>query len=113
MSVSAPSRSLELGSRVILARCLARGAFDLQYSVCVLRVKEGLDVSHPSQSHGLTLLLPYLMTRRKQLAGCKSLRQDEVLQVHSREAALIVIMMPVGRRGVCPSTLFLVGLDVL
>lgn len=27
-------------------------AFDLQYGVCVLRMREGLDVSHPSQSHG-------------------------------------------------------------
>ncbi|XP_047195855.1 solute carrier family 12 member 3 [Hippoglossus stenolepis] len=247
---------------------ILQDAFDLHYGVCVLRVKEGLDASHPSQSHvnpgfdggpesintvcapacvqtsvtssvsidpdpqpssvfqikqgkktidiywlsddgGLTLLLPYLLTRRKRWAGCKvrvfvggdtdkkeeqkeevlalikkfrlgfhdvevlpdiyqppqpgnvvqfedsvnrfrldtnpkqdsdsgpqrqeeepwmiteqdlernkakSLRQirlNEVLQVHSREAALIVITMPVGRRGVCPSTLFLAWLDVL
>uniref|UniRef100_A0A7N8XEZ9 Solute carrier family 12 member 3 n=1 Tax=Mastacembelus armatus TaxID=205130 RepID=A0A7N8XEZ9_9TELE len=72
-------------------------AFDLHYGVCVLRLKEGLDVSHPSQGHelqpgtvfqkkqgkktidvywlfddgGLTLLLPYLLTRRKRWARCK------------------------------------------
>ncbi|XP_071362865.1 solute carrier family 12 member 3 isoform X2 [Trachinotus anak] len=236
-------------------------AFDLQYGVCVLRMREGLDVSHPSQSYvnpgfdggqesidtisapsciqakttepqpstvfqkkqgkktidiywlsddgGLTLLLPYLLTRRKRWARCKvrvfvggeadkkeeqkeevlalikkfrlgfhevevlpdiyqkpqpgnvhqfenmvsrfrldtnakqdsesvpprqqeepgmitdqdlernktkSLRQirlNEVLQDYSREAALIVVTMPVGRRGVCPSTLFLAWLDIL
>ncbi|XP_038562903.1 solute carrier family 12 member 3 [Micropterus salmoides] len=243
-------------------------AFDLQYGVCVLRIREGLDVSRPSQSHvnpgfeegpenintisappriktsttstvsiepepqpstafqkkqgkktidvywlsddgGLTLLLPYLLTRRKRWGRCKvrvfvggdidkkeeqreevlalirkfrlgfedvevlpdiyqnpqpgnvhqfenmvghfrldtnpkqdsdsgppgqqeepwmitdqdlernkakSLRQirlNEVLQDYSREAALIVITMPVGRRGVCPSTLYLGWLDFL
>ncbi|XP_036962699.1 solute carrier family 12 member 3 [Acanthopagrus latus] len=241
-------------------------AFDLQYGVCMLRMREGLDVSRPSQSHvnrgfsegpeginiisappciqtsiastvsleaepqpstvfqkkqgkktidvywlsddgGLTLLLPYLLTRRKRWARCKvrvfvggetdkkeekreevlallkkfrlgfhdvevlpdiyqdpqpgnvdqfekmvghlrldtnpkqdpgstrqqeepwmitdqdlernkakSLRQirlNEVLQDYSREAALIVVTMPVGRRGVCPSTLYLAWLDFL
>ncbi|KAF7656502.1 hypothetical protein LDENG_00040500 [Lucifuga dentata] len=226
-------------------------AFDLQYGVCVLRMKEGLDLSHPSQSHsenfitlestalsvtpesqpgtvfqkkqgkktidvywlsddgGLTLLLPYLLTRRRRFSRCKvrvfvggdtnmkeqqreevfalikkfrlgfhdvqvlpdiyqkpqpgnvhqfenmmnpfrletnlkdsshsgpargskepwmitdrdlernmakSLRQirlNEVLQDYSRDAALIVITMPVGRRGLCPSTLYLAWLDIL
>ncbi|XP_069018545.1 solute carrier family 12 member 3 isoform X1 [Embiotoca jacksoni] len=243
-------------------------AFDLQYGVCVLRMKGGLDVSRPSPSHvnpgfdggpeginavsarsrirtsatspvsiepepqsdtvfqnkqgkktidvfwlnddgGLTLLLPYLLTRRKRWAKCKvrvfvggdadrkeerreevraliekfrlgfhdvevlpdidqnpksenvhqfenmvsrfrldtnpkqdsesaapkqreepwmiteqdfernkakSLRQirlHEVLQDYSREAALIVITMPVGRRGACPSALYLAWLDFL
>lgn len=34
-------------------------AFELQYGVCVLRMKEGLDISHPPQSHSkmFTLLL--------------------------------------------------------
>lgn len=27
-------------------------AFDLQHGVCVLRMREGLDVTRPSQSHG-------------------------------------------------------------
>ncbi|KAM9854311.1 solute carrier family 12 member 3 [Aulostomus maculatus] len=243
-------------------------AFALQYGVCVLRTWEGLDVSHPYQSHvnpgfdggpesintisapsglqtitksavsieaeiqpsrlfqkkqgkktidvywlsddgGLTLLLPYLLTRRKRWARCKvrvfvggehekkeeqreemlalikkfrlgfhdvevlpdllhkpqpgnvhqfenmvgcyrveanpenkcdsgpqraqeepwsitdqdlernrakSLRQirlNEVLQDYSRDAALIVITMPVGRRGVCPSVLYMAWLDFL
>uniref|UniRef100_A0A8C2YXV8 Solute carrier family 12 member 3 n=1 Tax=Cyclopterus lumpus TaxID=8103 RepID=A0A8C2YXV8_CYCLU len=230
-------------------------AFDLQYGVCILRLTEGLDVSHSSQSYaklvvcisgtlihttpslpigaepqrstvfqkkqgkktidvywlsddgGLTLLLPYLLTRRKRWARCKvrvfvggdadkreeqreemlalikkfrlgfhdvevlpdiyqnpqtgsvdqfenmvgrfrldtnqdsdsgpprqqeepwmitdkdlernkakSLRQirlNEVLQDYSREAALIVITMPVGIRGVCPNTLYLAWLDFL
>ncbi|TDH09232.1 hypothetical protein EPR50_G00084650 [Perca flavescens] len=243
-------------------------AFDLQYGVCILRMKEGLDVSHTCQSHvnpgydggqesintisapspiqtsttssisiepepqtstvfqkkqekktidvywlsddgGLTLLLPYLLTRRKRWARCKvrvfvggetakkeqqreevlalikkfrlgfhdvevltdiyqnpkpenvrhfenivgrfrldtspkqdsdsepprqqeepwmitdqdlernqakSLRQirlNEVLQDYSRDAALIIITMPVGRRGVCPNTLYLLWLDAL
>ncbi|KAG7521957.1 solute carrier family 12 member 3 [Solea senegalensis] len=242
-------------------------AFDLQYGVCVLRMTEGLDSSHPSQSYmnpsfrgqtenmntisspsciqtnttysvcvdpevqpktvfqkkhgkktidiywlsddgGLTLLLPYLLTRRKRWLKCKvrvfvggdtekreeqraevlalikkfrlgfhdvevlpdvyqhpqpenvrqfentlrrfrletnikqdcdteaqrqqepwmitdqdlernkakSLRQirlNEVLQDISRDAALIIITMPVSRRGVCPSSLFLAWLDFL
>ncbi|CAJ1057596.1 solute carrier family 12 member 3 [Xyrichtys novacula] len=235
--------------------------FDLQYGLCVLRMREGLDVSLPSRSHvnpvfdarqesintissipftvsvegklqhgtvfqkkqgkktidvywlsddgGLTLLLPYLLTRRKRWAACKvrvfvggdsdkkeeqreevlalikkfrlgfhdvevlpdiyqnpqsmniyqfenmvsrfrlnkdpkqdsdsatpmqqeepwmitdqdiernkakSLRQirlNEVLRDYSREAALIVITMPVGRRGTCPSTLYMAWLDFL
>ncbi|XP_047451217.1 solute carrier family 12 member 3 isoform X2 [Mugil cephalus] len=245
-------------------------AFDLQYGVCVLRMREGLDISPPPTSHvnpgfdsgpeninttdpasspiqtsttssaipiepepqpstvfqkkqgkktidvywlsddgGLTLLLPYLLTRRKRWAQCKvrvfvggdpdkrdeqkeellslikrfrlgfddvevlpdiyqspqpmnilqfenmvarfrqdanpkrdadsrpsrqqeepwmitdqdlerckaktlrQIRLNEVLQDYSREAALIVITMPVGRRGVCPSTLYLAWLDFL
>uniref|UniRef100_A0A7N6AZX5 Solute carrier family 12 member 3 n=1 Tax=Anabas testudineus TaxID=64144 RepID=A0A7N6AZX5_ANATE len=202
-------------------------AFDLQYGVCVLRVREGLDSNNLmcsvfsasvsidpepqpntvfqtkqgkktidvywlSDDGGLTLLLPYLLTRRKRWGRCKvrvfvggeadkkevlalikkfrlgfhdvevlpdiyqnpqpmkqdtipkqdadsgpsrqqeepwmiteqdleknkakSLRQirlNEVLQDYSREAALIVITMPVGRRGVCPSMLYLAWLDFL
>ncbi|KAM8893191.1 solute carrier family 12 member 3 [Spinachia spinachia] len=211
-------------------------AFDLRYSVCLLRMKEGLDVSQSSQSHaepqrstlfqkkqekktidvywlsddgGLTLLLPYLLTRRKRWARCKvrifvggdtdtkeeqkqevialikkfrlgfhdvqvlpdiyqspqpesvhqfetmldrfrldtnpkqdcdsgtasqldepwriteqdlernrakSLRQirlNEVVKDYSRDAALIVITMPVGMKRVCPNTLYLAWLDFL
>uniref|UniRef100_A0A8C7HAX2 Solute carrier family 12 member 3 n=1 Tax=Oncorhynchus kisutch TaxID=8019 RepID=A0A8C7HAX2_ONCKI len=84
-------------------------AFDLQYGVCVLRMREGLDVFRQAQTHvdpdamvtepqpqpqpstvfqsqqgkktidvywlfddgGLTLLLPYLLTRKKRWARCK------------------------------------------
>lgn len=243
-------------------------AFELQYGVCVLRMKEGLDISHPPQSHinhgfdggpetvhstsspahlqtntistavtaaepqtttvfqqkqskktidvywlcddgGLILLLAYLLTRRKRWAKCKvrvfvggdadkkeeqkqevlalikkfrlgfhdievlpdiyqnpqpmnvqqfenmvaqyrmntnpkqdsecgttravngpwmitdqdwernkakslhQIRLNEVLQDYSRDAALILVTMPVGRRGVCPSTLYLAWLDYL
>uniref|UniRef100_A0AAQ4QL13 Solute carrier family 12 member 3 n=1 Tax=Gasterosteus aculeatus aculeatus TaxID=481459 RepID=A0AAQ4QL13_GASAC len=221
-------------------------AFDLRYGVCLLRMKEGLDVSQSPQSHGerrisaakmnlllfsfllitekkintqtfvpveaepqrstgfqkaqgkktidvywlsddggLTLLLPYLLSRRKRWARCKvplgflqvialikkfrlgfhdvevlvhrfekmldrfrldtnpkqdcdsgserqqeepwriteqdlernrSLRQirlNEVLKDYSREAALIVITMPVGMKGACPNTLYLAWLDFL
>ncbi|XP_075998050.1 solute carrier family 12 member 3 [Genypterus blacodes] len=244
---------------------ILHNAFDLQYGVCVLRMKEGLDLSHPIQAHinpgfdggpetgniisthqttttlpvsippehqlgtvfqnkqgkktidvywlsddgGLTLLLPYLLTRRRRWARCKvrvfvggdanmkeeqreevlalikkfrlgfhdvqvlpniyqepqpgnvhqfenmvspfsletklkedpdsgpargqkepwmitdqefernmaksrrQIRLNEVLQDYSRDAALIVITMPVGRRGVCPSTLYMAWLDIL
>ncbi|XP_068595141.1 solute carrier family 12 member 3 [Brachionichthys hirsutus] len=238
-------------------------AFDQQYGVCMLRMRERLDVSQPSSSHvnpafdgesesiniiaapslvqtstvsaelmpqpstafrkkqgkknidvywlsddgGLTLLLPYLLTRRKRWSGCKvrvfvggetekkdeqreemlaliksfrlgfhdvevipdiyqspqprnvrqfesmvsrfrldtNLKQDpvpprqrgepwmiadhdlernksktlrqirlnEVVQDYSREAALIVITMPMGRRGGCPCMLYLAWLDFL
>ncbi|XP_072291484.1 solute carrier family 12 member 3 [Eucyclogobius newberryi] len=243
-------------------------AFELQYGICVLRMKEGLDISHPPQSHinpafdegpesvcsslsrahlqttsistipsspepqsntvfqkkqgkktidvywlcddgGLILLLPYLLTRRKRWSRCKvrvfvgglpdkkeeqkqevlslikkfrlgfhdvevlpdiyqtpqpmnvqlfenmvvgyrkdmnpkqdlgcgptrvsdgpwqisaqdweknkaktlhQIRLNEVLQDYSREAALILVTMPVGRRGVCPSTLYLAWLDFM
>lgn len=27
-------------------------SFDLQYGICVLRMKEGLDLSHQMQAHG-------------------------------------------------------------
>ncbi|RVE71411.1 hypothetical protein OJAV_G00051500 [Oryzias javanicus] len=46
----------------------------------------------------------------------KSLRQirlNEVLLDYSREAALIILTMPVGRREACPSTLYLAWLDIL
>ncbi|XP_056137610.1 solute carrier family 12 member 3 [Lampris incognitus] len=41
------------------------------------------------------------------------IRLNEVLQDHSKEAALIVITMPIGRKGVCPSALYLAWLDIL
>uniref|UniRef100_A0AAQ5Y294 Solute carrier family 12 member 3 n=1 Tax=Amphiprion ocellaris TaxID=80972 RepID=A0AAQ5Y294_AMPOC len=208
-------------------------AFDLQFGVCVLRMREGFDVSPPRRSHdirnhlswrswsmnlssvfsasvcigpepqldsafqkkqgkktidvywlsddgGLTLLLPYLLTRRRRWSSCKvrvfvggdpdrkeeqrqdvrrfqdligpfsvdpdpkqdpgsglgrqqeepwrisqqdvernqaktlrQIRLNEVLKDYSRDAALIVITMPVGRTGVCPSMLYLAWLDFL
>ncbi|XP_035272502.1 solute carrier family 12 member 3 [Anguilla anguilla] len=239
-------------------------AFDLQYGVCVLRMKEGLDVSHSLQAHvnpvyesdiglcpppplpanaildpdalvaapqtstgfqskqgkktidvywlsddgGLTLMLPYLLSRKKRWARCKvrvfvggerqrmeeqkqeilaliskfrlgfhdvevlpdiggkpqtehmkrfedmlgpyrlndgqkdssaveqlregcpwmisdeelernkaksqrQVRLNEILLDYSRDAALIVLTMPVGRRGGCPSTLYMAWLETL
>ncbi|KAI7802364.1 solute carrier family 12 member 3 [Triplophysa rosa] len=44
----------------------------------------------------------------------KSLRQirlSEVIQDYSRDAALIVVTMPVGRRGACPSALYMAWLE--
>lgn len=35
-------------------------AFDLQYGVCMLRMREGLDVSHPSQTHGESFICPFV-----------------------------------------------------
>uniref|UniRef100_A0A8C7I6K9 Solute carrier family 12 member 3 n=1 Tax=Oncorhynchus kisutch TaxID=8019 RepID=A0A8C7I6K9_ONCKI len=179
-------------------------AFDLQYGVCVLRMREGLDVFRQAQTHGeepnnqedfiyfvlvivdpdamvtepqpqpqpstvfqsqqgkktidvywlfddggLTLLLPYLLTRKKRWARCKvrvfvdvehlvmtvslfsdrlvtfpskcvfvhqtlrQIRLNEVLQDYSRDAAIIFVTMPVGRRGQCPSALYMAWLETL
>uniref|UniRef100_A0A8C9WB49 Solute carrier family 12 member 3 n=1 Tax=Scleropages formosus TaxID=113540 RepID=A0A8C9WB49_SCLFO len=135
-------------------------AFDLQFGVCILRMKEGLDMSSTiltfcaisvtvdtdisdtipqlrtvfqsrqgkktidvywlSDDGGLTLLLPYLLTRKKRWGRCKvrvfSLRQirlNEILLDYSRDAALIITTMPVGRRGACPSALYMAWLDIL
>lgn len=46
----------------------------------------------------------------------KSLRQirlNEVIQDYSRDAALIVVTMPVGRRGSCPSPLYMAWLEIV
>ncbi|CAB1323261.1 unnamed protein product [Coregonus sp. 'balchen'] len=217
-------------------------AFDLQYGVCVLRMREGLDMSRQAQTHvdpdamvtepqpqpctvfqsqqgkktidvywlfddggefivvdlivpfhksnffciqqhkpsSLILLLPYLLTRKKRWARCKvrvfvggdiqrkeeqkkdvrrfeeligpyrlntaqkdghvtaeqinqdcpwmvsdkeietnkpktlrQIRLNEVLQDYSRDAAIIFVTMPVGRRGQCPSALYMAWLETL
>ncbi|TKS72958.1 Solute carrier family 12 member 3 [Collichthys lucidus] len=60
---------------------------------------------------------PWMITNqdleRNKAKSLRQIRLNEVLQDYSREAALIVITMPVGRRGVCPSTLYLAWLDFL
>ncbi|XDV28834.1 hypothetical protein PO909_032037 [Leuciscus waleckii] len=46
----------------------------------------------------------------------KSLRQirlNEVIQDYSRDAALIIVTMPVGRRGACPSPLYMAWLEIV
>ncbi|XP_066541876.1 solute carrier family 12 member 3 [Hoplias malabaricus] len=238
-------------------------AFDLQYGVCILRMKEGLDLSHQMQAHvnpgfesatepgldgrnisismdpdsltnlpqpttifqtkqekktidvywlsddgGLTLLLPYLLKRKKRWGRCKvrvfvggdiqhaeeqkqdltaliskfrlgfheiqilpdinekpqpehvkkfedmlgpyrvhalqkngergartindcpwmvsdeeleknlaksfrQIRMNEILKDYSRDAALIIVTMPIGRRGTCPSSLYMAWLETL
>ncbi|XP_075898654.1 solute carrier family 12 member 3 [Nelusetta ayraudi] len=50
---------------------------------------------------------------RNKAKSLRQIRLNEVLQDYSRDAALIVVTMPVGRRGVCPSSLYLAWLDVL
>uniref|UniRef100_A0A3P8XM78 Solute carrier family 12 member 10, tandem duplicate 1 n=1 Tax=Esox lucius TaxID=8010 RepID=A0A3P8XM78_ESOLU len=39
--------------------------FDSNYGVCLLRMMDGLDLSEGIQCQGLTLLVPYLLSRRK------------------------------------------------
>ncbi|KAM8861686.1 LOW QUALITY PROTEIN: solute carrier family 12 member 3 [Synchiropus picturatus] len=50
---------------------------------------------------------------RNKAKTLRLIRLNEVLQESSREAALVVVTMPVGRRGLCPSFLYLSWLDVL
>lgn len=40
-------------SRHVTVPCDFSDAFDLQYGVCVLRMKEGLDISRTMQAHGM------------------------------------------------------------
>ncbi|XP_053742807.1 solute carrier family 12 member 3 [Synchiropus splendidus] len=50
---------------------------------------------------------------RNKAKTLRLIRLNEVLQESSREAALVVVTMPVGRRGLCPSFLYLAWLDFL
>ncbi|XP_019733806.1 solute carrier family 12 member 3 isoform X1 [Hippocampus comes] len=50
---------------------------------------------------------------RNRAKSFRQIRLNEILQDYSREATLIVITMPVGRRGVCPSILYLAWLELL
>ncbi|XP_075932188.1 solute carrier family 12 member 3 [Anarhichas minor] len=74
--------------------------------------KQDSDSGPPGQQEEQWMITDQDLERNK----AKSLRQirlNEVLQDYSREAALIVITMPVGMRGVCPNTLYLAWLDFL
>uniref|UniRef100_A0A673XNH1 Solute carrier family 12 member 3 n=1 Tax=Salmo trutta TaxID=8032 RepID=A0A673XNH1_SALTR len=138
--------------------------------------KKTIDVYWLFDDGGLTLLLPYLLTRKKRWARCKvrvfvggdtqrkedvrrfedligpyrlntaqkdghvtaeqlnqdcpwmvsdeeietnkpktlrQIRLNEVLQDYSRDAAIIFVTMPVGRRGQCPSALYMAWLETL
>nr|XP_061813086.1 solute carrier family 12 member 3-like [Nerophis lumbriciformis] len=50
---------------------------------------------------------------RNRAKSFRQIRLNEILQDVSHEAGLIVITMPVGRRGVCPSILYLAWLEFL
>ncbi|KAH0619476.1 hypothetical protein JD844_000131 [Phrynosoma platyrhinos] len=46
-------------------------AFDFKFGVCMVRMKEGLNLSRLMQAHSLTLLIPYLLSRKKRWGRCK------------------------------------------
>ncbi|XP_063052945.1 solute carrier family 12 member 3 [Engraulis encrasicolus] len=50
---------------------------------------------------------------RNKAKSRRQIRLNEVLSDYSREAALIVVTLPVGRRGVCPSALYMAWLETL
>ncbi|KAL2093167.1 hypothetical protein ACEWY4_010479 [Coilia grayii] len=50
---------------------------------------------------------------RNKAKSHRQIRLNEVLCDYSREAALIVVTLPVGRRGVCPSALYMAWLETL
>uniref|UniRef100_A0A4W4HG83 Solute carrier family 12 member 3 n=1 Tax=Electrophorus electricus TaxID=8005 RepID=A0A4W4HG83_ELEEL len=50
---------------------------------------------------------------RQPNSSFRQIRLNEVLQDYSRDAALIIVTMPVGRRGVCPSALYMAWLETL
>ncbi|KAJ3597146.1 hypothetical protein NHX12_003546 [Muraenolepis orangiensis] len=60
---------------------------------------------------------PWVITdqslERNRAKSLRQVRLNEILKDYSRDAALIVITMPIGRRGVCPSALYLAWLDYL
>ncbi|KAJ0029525.1 hypothetical protein NQD34_004522 [Periophthalmus magnuspinnatus] len=60
---------------------------------------------------------PWMITEqdweRNKAKTLREIRLNEILQDYSREAALILVTMPVGRRGVCPSALYLAWLDFI
>ncbi|XP_034033070.1 solute carrier family 12 member 3 [Thalassophryne amazonica] len=74
--------------------------------------KQGSDLG-PPRSHQQPWMITEQDLQRNRVKCLHQIRLNEILQDYSKEAALIVITMPVGRRGVCPSTLSLAWLDVL
>uniref|UniRef100_A0A8C7XU26 Solute carrier family 12 member 3 n=1 Tax=Oryzias sinensis TaxID=183150 RepID=A0A8C7XU26_9TELE len=142
-------------------------AFDLQFGVVILRLLDGLDISHiqgpgwmashklvevhsvSCVSAGLTLLIPYLLTNRSKWGDCRirvfiggkinridhdpliahqtgahlhfscdfqtnrQIRLNELLREHSSSAKLIVISMPLARKGTVSSALYMCWLETL
>ncbi|XP_010882278.3 solute carrier family 12 member 3 isoform X2 [Esox lucius] len=50
---------------------------------------------------------------RNKTKTLRQIRLNEVLQDYSRDAAIIVVTMPVGRRGQCPSALYMAWLETV
>uniref|UniRef100_A0A8C9TJ19 Solute carrier family 12 member 3 n=1 Tax=Scleropages formosus TaxID=113540 RepID=A0A8C9TJ19_SCLFO len=50
---------------------------------------------------------------RNKAKSLRQIRLNEILLDYSRDAALIITTMPVGRRGACPSALYMAWLDIL
>uniref|UniRef100_A0A8D0G566 Solute carrier family 12 member 3 n=1 Tax=Sphenodon punctatus TaxID=8508 RepID=A0A8D0G566_SPHPU len=157
---------------------IIQDAFDCQIGVCVLRMRDGLDVSRTVRAHGecvggdnfkvvgadeqletvfqakqkkksidiywlfddggLTLLIPYLLTRRKRWSHCKvrvflsgqltnaeEHREDLIfpfpvgwlIGLFLWELALLSCFpprsLPVVRKGACPSSLYMAWLETL
>ncbi|XP_067091647.1 solute carrier family 12 member 3 [Osmerus mordax] len=50
---------------------------------------------------------------RNKAKSLRQIRLNEILQDYSRDAAVIIVTMPVGRRGQCPSALYMAWLETL
>uniref|UniRef100_A0AAQ4S022 Solute carrier family 12 member 3 n=1 Tax=Gasterosteus aculeatus aculeatus TaxID=481459 RepID=A0AAQ4S022_GASAC len=81
---------------------------------CVLIAHPGQDCDSGSERQQEE---PWRITEqdleRNRAKSLRQIRLNEVLKDYSREAALIVITMPVGMKGACPNTLYLAWLDFL
>ncbi|XP_029464580.1 solute carrier family 12 member 3 [Rhinatrema bivittatum] len=51
--------------------------------------------------------------KKNQTKSLRQVRLNEILLDYSRDAALIVITMPIGRKGKCPSSLYMAWLETL
>ncbi|XP_054566416.1 solute carrier family 12 member 3 isoform X2 [Eptesicus fuscus] len=50
---------------------------------------------------------------RNRVKSLRQVRLNEILLDHSRDAALVVITLPIGRKGKCPSSLYMAWLETL
>ncbi|KAG7247696.1 hypothetical protein CRUP_028922, partial [Coryphaenoides rupestris] len=66
-----------------------------------------------SPTAGIDPARPWMVTDRCLERNRAKIRLNEILKDNSDDAALIVTTMPIGRRGVCPSALYLAWLDFL
>ncbi|XP_044125925.1 solute carrier family 12 member 3 [Bufo gargarizans] len=51
--------------------------------------------------------------KRNRAKSLRQIRLNEILQDYSRDAALVVVAMPVARKGKCPSSLYMAWLETL